>query len=227
MKIETIYELFKQIIKENGDVDVPKYLELRSKLEKEIRDASALKVTSKTRVSAIKRVASQIDARPILKGYAIQEINGETYRVVTDSYHLIAIKQDEMPLPLVATSDELEKLHIDKNEYMNKYGAESIICGVYPTIQNLIPRNLKDGEKIELDVDDVIAFDKMHKFDKTKKNEDLYKLRDGYMVNPRLLKNVLQVLGSDVEVYIQGDNRPTIITNKENEIGLVLPIRIY
>ena len=101
MKLETIYADLLEIM--SHDMDFTKALSLKEKLEKAIREETCYKTTSKTRVNAIKRVASKMQDRPALNGYGVCD----DYKVVTDSYHLIAIKEDNMPLKLVTTDKEL------------------------------------------------------------------------------------------------------------------------
>jgi hypothetical protein len=96
MKLETIYNELKDMVENGNDFNFIKYTNLMEKLEDAIRLESAYKTTSKTRVNAIKRVASKDKARPALTGYGIY---GD-YKVVTDSYHAILIYQDNMPLEL-------------------------------------------------------------------------------------------------------------------------------
>lgn len=95
MKLEKIYCEVKDLF-DGEEFNFIKYKDLLSSLEKAVREESAYKTTSKTRVNAIKRVASKLDYRPALQGYGL---NGD-YKVVTDSYHAILIYQDNMPLEL-------------------------------------------------------------------------------------------------------------------------------
>lgn len=95
MKLEKIYCEVKDLF-DGEEFNFKKYKDLLSSLEKAIREESAYKTTSKTRVNAIKRVASKQEYRPVLQGYGV---NGD-YKVVTDSYHAILIYQDNMPLEL-------------------------------------------------------------------------------------------------------------------------------
>ena len=214
MKLETIYNELVEYAKEQ---DFTKLQDLMSRIEKAVRTENSYKTTSKTRVNAIKRVASKDNARPVLTGYGIK---GD-YKVVTDSYHLIAIKQDIMPLPLVSTSDELKELGIDKNEYMQKNGRESLIYGVYPNVEHFL--NFDRGQEISMiDMDNLTSFIKLHK-----KDEELYEI-NGCTFNPQFLKNVIDVLGAEsTKIYFQGENKPLYFENDKNEIGLVLPCKKY
>lgn len=214
MKLETIYNELVEYAKEQ---DFEKLQDLMSRIEKAVRTENSYKTTSKTRVNAIKRVASKYNIRPILTGYGIK---GE-YKFVTDSYHLIAIKQDIMPLPLVSTSDELKELGIDYKEYMEKNGRESLINGVYPNVEHLLNFD-KSQELPMIDMNDLTSFIKLHK-----KDEELYEI-NGCHFNPQFLKNVIDVLGAEsTKIYFQGENKPLYFENDKNEVGLVLPIKKY
>ena len=204
MKLETIYGELLEIMK--NDMDFTKALSLKEKLEKAIREETCYKTSSKTRVNAIKRVASKDNSRPALTGYGIY---GD-YKCVTDSYHLIAIKEDNMPLKLVTTDSELA----------NKVGKENCICGNYPNME-MILRYDTSNELNMIDLDDLESFCKMHK-----KDNEVYQIGDQYF-NPHYVKNVVDILGKDLKIYYQGENRPLFFVNDKDEIGLVLPIRKY
>ena len=214
MKLETIYNELVEYAKEQ---DFVKLQDLMSRIEKAVRTENSYKTTSKTRVNAIKRVASKNNIRPVLTGYGMK---GD-YKFVTDSYHLIAIKQDIMPLPLVATSDELKELGIDYKEYMEKNGRESLINGVYPNVEHFL--NFDRGQELPMiDMNDLTSFIKLHK-----KDEEFYEI-NGCLFNPKFIKNVVEVLGAEnTKIYFQGDNKPLFFENDKNEIGLVLPIKKY
>lgn len=204
MKLETIYSELVEIMK--NDMDFTKALSLKERLEKAIREESCYKTSSKTRVSAIKRVASKLNIRPALTGYGIWD----DYKVVTDSYHLVAIKEDNMPLKLVTTDKELA----------NKVGKENCIYGEYPHVENILKYDTSN-ELPMIDLDDLESFCKMHKKDK-----ELYTIGT-QSFNPHFVKNIVDVLGKDLKIYYQGDNRPLFFVNDKNEIGLVLPIKKY
>ena len=210
MKLETIYNDLVDIMK--NDMDFDKALKLKDKLEQAIRENTCYKTTSKTRVNAIKRVASKLDYRPTLTGYGIYE----DYKCVTDSYHLIAIHEENMPLKLVTTDRELAK----------KVGYENCINGNYPNVKALLEFNKNDYNIIELDYDDIMSYYKLHKKDA---KEEPYKI-NGNFYDITYLKNVIDVLGTDLVVYLpkgKENARPMYLINKDNEMGLVLGIRIH
>ena len=206
MKLETIYNDLVDIMKDNMDLN--KALKLKEKLEKVIREETCYKTTSKTRVNAIKRVASKWNDRPVLTGYGIYE----GYKCVTDSYHLIAIHEENMPLKLVTTDKELA----------DKVGHENCINGVYPNMEYILNFDKQNYNTVTLDYDDIMSYYKLHK--KNAKDEP-YEI-NGNFYNITYLKNVIDVLGTDLTVYLPKEYiRPMYLVNKDNEIGLVLGVR--
>ena len=205
MKLETIYGELMEIMK--NDMDFTKALSLKEKLEKAIREESCYKTTGKTRVNAIKRVASKYNDRPALTGYGIYE----DYKCVTDSYHLIAIKEDNMPLKLVTTDNELA----------NKVGKENCINATYPNMENILKYDTSN-ELGMFNLDELESTCKMNKKDK-----DVLFTIGTQTFNPQYVKNVIDVLGKDVKIYFQGELRPLFFVNDKDEIGLVLPIKKY
>ena len=214
MKLETIYNELKEYTEEQN---ISKLLDLMSKIEKQIRLETCYKTSSKTRINAIKRVASKLNIRPALTGYSIQK----GYKFVTDSYHLIAIKQEDMPLPLVATKSDLEELDIDYKKYMEEHGRESILNFDYPNVSQFLEFS-RDNELPKIDINDLTSFIKINKKDKNA----LYEI-NGSQFNPQFIKNVIDVLGVDSKVYYQGEFKPLYFENDNNEIGLVLPCRKF
>ena len=216
MTIEKIYEDLKNITNNEEYIKLPKLLE---ELEKSIRENTCYKTYSKTRIKAIERIAIKNEDRPSLTGYGLLN----DYKIITDSYHLVAIKQDDMPLKLVATDEDLKKYKINKEEYIKKYGVNSIINATYPDVHNIIDFDKNKCNKIEINVDDIASFYKLNKKDA---KTNLYELGKN-LYNIKFIKNIIDVLGSDVEVYESGQLRPLFFQNKNNEIGLVLPCRRF
>lgn len=205
MKLETIYNELKSLVKDN-EFNLVAYLKLVEKLEKAIREETAYSTTSRTRVNAIKRVASPFMDRPVLTGYS----NQEGYQIVTDSYHLIAIHQENMPLKLVT----------DNNDIADKIGHENVIYGNYPNMNNIL-KYTTENELPPLNLDDLTLFCKLHK-----KDNELYTIGNQNF-NPHYVKDIIDVLGSNYHIYYQGENRPLFFVNSDDEIGLVLPVRVY
>lgn len=208
MKLETIYNDLVDIIKD--DMNFDKALKLKDKLEQAIREKTCYKTTSKTRVNAIKRIASKLEIRPALTGYGIYE----DYKCVTDSYHLVAIHEENMPLKCVTTDKELK----------DKLGHENCINGTYPNMEHIINFDKQYYNEITLDYDDIMQYYKLHKKNAEKEPYEI----NGQHYNIIFLKNVIDVLGTDLVVYQSKDYfRPMYLVNKNNELGLVLGIRKY
>lgn len=205
MKLETIYGQLLEIMKDG--MDFTKALSLKEKLEKAIREETCYKTSSKTRVNAIKRVASKLDSRPALTGYGIFK----DYKVVTDSYHLIAIKEDNMPLKLVTTDNELA----------NKVGKENCINANYPNLESIL-RYDTSNELGMFNLDELESTCKMNKKDK-----DVLFPIGTQTFNPQYVKNVIDVLGTNVKIYFQGEYKPLFFVNDKDEIGLVVPVKKY
>ena len=209
MKLETIYNDLVEIIKD--DMDFTKALKLKEKLEKAIREETCYKTTSKTRVNAIKRVASKMNYRPALNGYGIC---GD-FKCITDSYHAVMLKDDNIPLKLVTTDIDLA----------NKVGINNCINANYPNFSSFINFNKDYYKTIELDFDDIAQFYKLHN---KNANKEPYEIENQYF-NIKYLKNVIDVLGTDLTIYLSADNedRPIYFENKNGELGLVVPIKKY
>ena len=206
MKLETIYKRIKENITTD---DVIKWEELLEDINKEIRLQTSYKTSNKTRVNAIKRVADKKGVNPVLGGYGILE----DYKVVTDSYHLIMIHEENLPLKLV-TSDE---------ELIDKVGKENCICGNYPNVSYFKSFDKSVYKTIELDFDEIQAYYKIHK---SNSKDEPIKI-DNYYYDVVYLKNLIDVLGTDIKVYVPIDNeyKPLYIENNNDELGLVLPVK--
>ena len=206
MKLETIYNDLVEIIRD--DMDFTKVLKLKEKLEKAIREETCYKTTNKTRVNAIKRVASKMNYRPALTGYGIC---GD-YKVITDSYHAVMLKDDNIPLKLVTTDIDLA----------NKVGIQNCINANYPDFKGIINFDRNYYKTITLDFDDIAQFYKLHNKNAEK---EFYKIKE-QCFNIKYLKNIIDVLGTDLIVYLSIDNeyRPIYFENKNGELGLVMPI---
>lgn len=206
MKLETIYNKLVEIMQD--DMNFQKALKLKEELEQSIRQDICYKTTSKTRVNAIKRIASKWNDRPALTGYGIID----DFKCVTDSYHAIMIHEDNMPLKLVTTDKELA----------DKVGHENCIFADYPNLKKAMEFNKDDFNIITLDYDDIAQFYKLHS--KNAKDEP-YEINGKYY-NIVYLKNIIDVLGTNLTAYQHEDlTRPLFFTNDKDEIGLVLGVR--
>jgi len=222
MNLEKVFSelnniLYKNKEKNSYEVDTLALLELMEKIEKQVRKEVCYKTTSKTRVDAIKRVASKDNARPVLQGYGV---SGD-YKLVTDSYHAIAIKEENMPIPRVAGDMSLEEAH----KWMDEHGRNSLINGTYPNMSHFINLdNINKENQLTIDVNDLSSFIKLHP--DYKKEGGLYKVGESYY-NPKFIKNIIDIIGKDAKIYYQGEYKPLYFVNDKDEIGLVLPIKNY
>ena len=207
MKLETIYNDLIEII--NDNMNATKVLKLKEKLEKAIREETCYKASPKTRINAIKRVASKMNERPALTGYGICE----DYKVITDSYHAVMLKDNNIPLKLVTTDTNLA----------NKVGKHNCINANYPNFKYIIDFDRNHYKTITLDFDDIAQFYKLHNKNAEK---EFYKIEEQYF-NIKYLKNIIDVLGTDLIVYLSIDNeyRPIYFENKNRELGLVMPTK--
>ena len=163
---------------------------LKDKLIKTIKLETCYKASSKTRVNTIKRIASK--ERPNLAGYGVMD----NYKVVTDTFHAIAIIEDNMPLEF---KDNFPDLHYNFNFNTKYYHTTTI------------------------DFNDVMSHYKMNKNDKNKP----YKI-ENICVNVKYLKNIIDVLGKSLTVYVpNNDYTPLYFKNNNNELGLICPIKTY
>ena len=60
-----------------------------------------------------------------------------------------------------------------------------------------------------------------------KKDKDVLFTIGNQTFNPQYVKNVIDVLGTNVKIYFQGELRPLFFVNDKDEIGLVLPVKKY
>ena len=161
-------------------------------LFKTIKLETCYKTTSKTRVNAIKRIASKCDYRPNLTGYGVMD----NYKVVTDTYHAIAIIDDNIPL-----------------EFKENF----------PDLHNSFNFNPEYYHTTTIDFNDVLAHYKMYKNDL----DNPYKI-ENVCVNVNYLKNIIDVLGKSLTVYVpNNDYTPLYFKNNNNELGLLCPIKTY
>ena len=116
----------------------------------------------------------------------------------------------------MVTSDE---------ELIEKVGEDNCISGNYPDVTSIMNFNKGYYNTIDLDFNDIESYYKLHK-----KNADKepYKIGEQYF-NIKFIKNVIDVLGTDITIYAENDNenRPLYIENKNGEIGVIVPMRRY
>lgn len=189
MKLETILNELNKYF-ETDDINILSVL--KDKLIKTIKLETCYKTTCKSRVNAIKKIASKDDYLPALTGYGVMD----NYKVITDTYHAIAIIEDNIPLEFKENFPDLHHAFNFNPEYY------------HPTT---------------IDFNDVMSHYKMYKNDLN----NPYKI-ENVCVNVKYLKNIIDVLGESITVYVPNNNyRPLYFKNNNNELGLLCPIKTY
>ena len=190
--------------------------EVIQNLEQELREKEYKNnPTDKKQLSAIKRVLKNADI-PVLKAYTpVEGVEGNRVGI-TDSYELYILNKDRLPFDVAFTNE-----YTLKDEYLKKYKDVNIINGVYPNISHLIP----DKEPVDYNRVSVSDIIRLCKTTPSKK----YKFDNKIILNLDYVKNCIDILKLKDEIIFEyhGEFRPVIIHNKDNEIGLILPIREF
>lgn len=241
MTIENVYKKLynlydSTVLHENNDIKM-----LLDEIEKDMRLSNAYKASSKLRVNGLKNIVKNASHHPVLQGFGVLDSNYNNCNidsvsndkiVVTDSYGLVCIKESiqnmlDMGLKLVSCDDDM----------VNKYGVNNVICNIYPKVSDMIKDYHylnSESEEISLNLDDINGFYKLHKSFKDKKDR-LYVIVDSKNVkhyfDVKLLKNVLDVIccNNNFKAYVRvGDAAaPMYIVNNNDEVGLVLPVKMF
>lgn len=201
LKLEIIYNRIKDNIGNKENLE-----KLLEDIKQAMREEVSLKHNSRARVNGIKRVASKLDIRPVLQGFG--DI-GE-FKVVTDSYHAIFIKEDNMPL-------ENKTEGYPNMEFVMNY--ERIDKGsIYES---------NESNEIKLNLKNILTHAKINNTIK-KAEENLIEIGK-YYYNVRYIKNIIDVLGVEsLKAWEQSVSyKGLYFDNDKGEIGLVLPVRKY
>lgn len=196
MKLEIIYNRIKDNIGNKENLE-----KLLEDLTQAIREEVSLKHNSRARVNGIKRVASKLDTRPVLQGFG--DI-GE-FKVVTDSYHVIFIKEDNMPLE-------------DKTEgYPN--------MDFFMEYERIDKGSIYESNEVKLDIKEILTHAKINNTIK-KAEENLIEIGK-YYYNVSYVKNIIDVLGTEsLKAWEQSASyKGLYFDNDKGEIGLVLPVK--
>lgn len=207
MKKEEILFVLEDVSKHMDSYSLQKLIE---DLKYDIRLETSYKGNKKSKISAIKRVCKvQEKLRPILGGYYVD--NDGLYGF-TDTYHAFLINPIIMPVKRVGQQTEDEKLN----------GVE-VIEGTYPSLDRLFSQVDVEGKRI-LDVEEVMyAYRLINKNDKSTLE---YALGDDITVNLNYLKDIIDILGKNLEFYsINGKISPVQFKNKEGEKAIIMPIK--
>lgn len=202
--------------------DINELREIIEKLQDEARkETYSTKPTDKKKLATIEKVLDKRGYRVFNQAVGLDK---RGYTIITDSYFGVLLKDDILPFPYAFTDDVT-----DEQKAMIKDKGLEIKAGVYPSFNNLLPTG--EHETVKISCDDIKYADKT-----TLKENDgkkVYKIMsdDGTVKVAFDLKymmyviNIMQLTG-DIELEIYGDIKPIVIRDKEN-IGIVLPIRIY
>ncbi len=90
----------------------------------------------------------------------------------------------------------------------------------FPQMENVINKILEDKTKLYVDIKDLAYYTKI-KMDY--KNEFFNNIVFDY----KLVKNALDALGGDVELFANKDKNILVFENKENEMYIILGKRVY
>lgn len=184
------------------------------KLEKDIREETSYKSNSKSKISAIKKICKYSEKlRPVLAGYNIAD---DGKYEITDSYRAFRLNKMDMPVLRVG----LEKT---EDEIVNDI---QIINGVYPNLKNILP-TFNDDEIVSLNFDDVLYAYKTRSKDDSKNLYNLKSKSYSVYVDIVYLKETLDILGKDLKCSLNGEHRPVLFQNKEQEQGLIMPVKKY
>lgn len=176
--------------------------------------------SDKKQLNAIKRMLKN-SCKDVLKNtYTPVNIDNTIHTVITDGYQLYLLNKEALPLDVAFTKD------FDLcDEYVEKYKDTFIntLPQVYPNALNCIPQTTP-VDYIKTTVSDVL---RLYKTTPKENNKKIYKFEDKITLNLEYLKNCIDILKLDDEITLElhGENRPVIIHNKDNELGLVMPVK--
>ena len=211
MKTEKILIELKEIEKNE---DMLKLNNLIEKLEKDVRENAAYKGSNRTKIATIKRICN-VKHRPVLNGF--KRLGDKI--VFTDGYRLFRINRIDMPIKEVLKEEEITK---DMNE-------KDYIIGHYPNIDNIMDNYDKfKGEEVFLDINDIMYHYKIRDTKNKDKNLYIIKLKDYEVaLDVQYLKEMLDILGTEVIVRANGEHQAIYMENKQGENGVLLPVKRY
>lgn len=211
MKNDKILLELKKYLKEKDGMILKNLIE---KLEQDIRETSAYKGGNRTKIATIKRI-TKVKDKPVLNGYSVLD-NGNI--VFTDSYRAFEINKIDMSIKEVIKEYDLNK-EMSKDNY---------IIGNYPNITNIMSSyDIYKGDNVELDIQDIMYQFKIRDTKNKDKNIYIIKLKDYEIaVDVQYLKEMFDILGTDLIVRANGELKPLYMENKQGEKGILMPIRL-
>lgn len=218
MKTDKIIVELKKILKEQ---DLFKLNELIEKLEQqELESKYISKPSDKKRLSAIKKVLESSGIRPVLGCFT--KIDDNVY--FTDSYQLYKLNDESLPFTYATNNTNLTQ---EEEEYVKKNNLK-VYPGIYPNLKNIIPTN-SPKTTYKVNAEELLKQEKMTLPERGKKIHTINTGIGNISFDLIYIKNVINILKltGDFELELYGDINPIIIRNKEDEIGLILPIKVY
>lgn len=226
MKLDKII-LELKAIKEMGDdfTALERYNNLISTLEKDLKEQCfKTKPSDKKRVSAIKRILKENEYRQILSCFTPYEKGKVAF---TDSYELYVLNEDCLPFNVAFDSTVDDDF---KDNYLKVYGDKILGKkeGVYPNLHNLIPTS-EPLYKMTLKVSDILALEKTTPKEGKAKAHTFKNENGKISLDLIYLKNCIDILKlkDNITLEIHGEIKPVIIHNENDEIGLIVPVKIY
>lgn len=205
--------------------DIEQLQVLICKLEESLNEKNYIKHNSSKRLNGIKRVLNNGKSRPVLNCYTPYK-NG--YSAITDSYQMYLLKEVKLPFKCAFNSTFNEE---EKEKYIEENKVEiSNLC--YPDIKGILDNIEKYNiiEKLKLDVNEVLKLEKITPKNQSGQKIYTFNFEDiKITLNLIYLKNCIDILQLKdvVEFDFYGENKPLITHNEKDEIGLILPIKIY
>lgn len=177
--------------------------------------------SDKKQLNAIKRMLKHT-CKDVLKSYTPVNIDNTIHTVITDGYQLYLLNKEALPLDVAFTKEFFDNKYLC-DEYVEKYSNifKNTLPNIYPDTLGCIPQ-ITPVDYIKTTVSDVLRLYKT-----TPKEKIIYTFEDKITLNLEYLKNCIDILKLDDKITLElyGENRPVIIHNKDNEVGLIMPVK--
>lgn len=203
--LKVIYDVM-----DNG-VNLPKLQDVVDKLKDDIALENCASVTEKHMLTACKKLLKgSSEQRPVLKKTDMQEINGETYQVMTDSYCAVWLKK---PLDLPRVSED--ETYPDMKKIVSMFFGGDSFDKTVMTYKEAMTRNKTIKREDKVKIDEIVFKGEPMRF-----NSDLF-------------VNLFKCLGTNkVTIYaykgLSGFKPMKIVPNdNDNGFALLVPTRVY
>lgn len=171
--------------------------------------------SDKKQLNTIKRMLKHT-CRDVLKSYTPVNIDNSIHTLITDGYQLYILNKEALPLD-VAFTQEFNLC----DEYIEKYSNifKNTLPNIYPDTLGCIPQTTP-VDYIKTTVSDILRLYKT-----TPKENRIFE--DKITLKLEYLKNCIDILKLTDEITLElyGENRPVVIHNKDNEVGLIMPVK--